>query len=448
MDGGDALSLAFRNGVLHRVPEYLQTLEIMSRSATWAVSVVEETVCDLAQAQTWESVNEALGRQSVMVRDVVSRPVGHWQLRNADHSVLSGLHPLPFCTPLGDACHDARAWREGGTPPTTLVRSAKPVATNPSALLWESPPARTARISGSSGELSALEELIARRSANISPRGKLTASLVEALTALLQREGSKEERLAEALRSANEAASACTVAQPLCGTAAISLWSAAPHQFMALAQRCSLIVCKAASAIVRCMSAKERWEEAERLLSSAAVSAKELLVQCRSRSSTSSDKGEAEEIVPGSMFGLGCCGIPWLWAVLHDFFPIVIPVVLWCCSSLPKSGGKKAKEGQEALHATRVAVKALLGALQTSLADIEADLTSAQQSDGGALLAEPTPGSGSDEVLKLTSVPGFVACHQRVRGALLETHRRHLATLREAVNSRLTLLRSQGTFKP
>jgi len=104
-DGGDALGLAFRNGVLHRIPEYLQALESMNRSTMWAVSVVEETVCDLAQAQSQEAINEALGRQSVMIRDVVGRPVGHWQLRNTDRCVLSGLHPLPFCTPLGDVRH-------------------------------------------------------------------------------------------------------------------------------------------------------------------------------------------------------------------------------------------------------------------------------------------------------------------------------------------------------
>jgi len=333
-----------------------------------------------------------------------------------------------------------------------LVRSAKPVAINSSALFWEDLPAGLAGASGSSGELSALEELIARRSTNISSHVKLTASLVEALSALLQRDGSKEERLAEALRSANEAASACTTTQPSCGAETSSLWSPGPNQFVALAQRCTLTACEAASAVVHCMSAKERWEEAERLLSSTAKSAKELLARCRSSSSTSSDKegnaGVAVEMVPGITFGLGCCGIPWLWALLHDLLPILIPVVLWCCSSLPKAGGKKAKEGQEALHATRVALKGLLGALQTSLTEIEADLAAAQQSDGGALLTEPTPNSGSEEVLKLTSVPGFMARHQRVRGALLETHRRHLATLREAVTSRLTLLRSQGTFKP
>merc|ERR1712008_359696 len=38
-DGGDALSLAFRNGVFHGVPEYLQALESMNCSAMWAVSV-------------------------------------------------------------------------------------------------------------------------------------------------------------------------------------------------------------------------------------------------------------------------------------------------------------------------------------------------------------------------------------------------------------------------
>jgi len=281
---------------------------------------------------------------------------------------------------------------------------------------------------------------------------KFTASLVEALSALLQRDGSKEERLAEALRSANEAAAVFTMAQPSCGAATLSLWSPGPIQFMALAQRCTLKVCEAANSVVHCLSAKERWEEAERLLSSAAKLAKELLGRCRSSSSTSSDKegnaGAAAETVPGITFGLGCCGIPWLWALLHDLLPILIPVVLWFCSSLPKAGGKKAKEGQEGLHATRVALKGLLGELQTSLKDIEADLATAQQSDGGTLLTEPTPDSGSEEVLKLTSVPGFMTRHQRVRGALLETHRRHLATLREAVTSRLALLRSQGTFKP
>jgi len=451
-DGGDVLTLAFRNGVLHRIPEYLQALESMNRSAMWAVSVVEETVCDLAQAQTQEAINEALGRQSVMIRDIVGRPLGHWQLRNTDRCVLSGLHPLPFCTPLGDVRHNACVWLDGSAPPTTLVRSVKPVSINSSALFWEDPPAGTAEASGSVDELSALEELIARRSTNSSSHVKLTASLVEALSALLQRDGSKEERLASALRSANEAASAFTMTQPSCGAATLTLWSLGPDHFLAHAQRCTLTACEAANAMVLCIAAKERWEEAERLLSLAATSAKELLVRCRSSSSTSSDKegnaSAAAEMVTGIAFGLGCCGIPWLWALLHDLLPILIPVVLWCCSSLPKAGGKKAKEGQEALHATRVALKGLLGALQTNLTEIEADLAAAQQGDGGTLLTEPTLHSGSEEVLKLTNVPGFVTRHQRVRGALLETHRRQLATLREAVTSRLALLRTHGTFKP
>merc|ERR1712218_322507 len=74
-DGTEAISMAFHNGVYQRVPEYIESLDLVSRSANWGRAVVEDVLCEVGQAQTWDAIVECLSRQGVMLSMIASRPI-------------------------------------------------------------------------------------------------------------------------------------------------------------------------------------------------------------------------------------------------------------------------------------------------------------------------------------------------------------------------------------
>mmetsp|Transcript_16174 Transcript_16174/g.50500 ORF Transcript_16174/g.50500 Transcript_16174/m.50500 type:complete len:1049 (-) Transcript_16174:38-3184(-) len=449
-DGGDALSMAFHSGVLHRVPEYLESLTRMGRSALWGRAVVDEVLCDLGQSQTWDALTECLFRQSVLVSAIASKPAGHWVLGNQDRGVLSSLHPLPLSAPTGGtmAAPTSRA-----TWPTTLVQGGRSPAVSSSAMVWR---AGEAAAPERQADVSALEEVLGR-SGGVAASPRHLAALLEGLCALL-REGACEERLVAALSTAREALQAAGgdsaaesrgVAAALAdmaaerdgpGNGATGLWSSWAVRFAIHASSGALEAMEAALQVVRCIAAKEPWDRAEAKLARLAEAAEALLRFA----------GAAAEDLGRSPFALGGCGARCVWALLHRCLPVLIPASLWCCTAMPKAGsGKKAKEGQEALHASRVGLRNLLSTLQTGLIEIQESLASVHNADAGTLFALPTGGTeGLPGQFTLEDLPELVKHREHARELLLEAHKRHLQALRDAAGARLALLRSRGAFRP
>jgi len=143
-------------------------------------------------------------------------------------------------------------------------------------------------------------------------------------------------------------------------------------------------------------------------------------------------------------FATGSYGVPCCWAVLHHCCTVLLPVALWCCSALPKAGsGKKAKEGQEALHATRVGLRNLFSALQTSFNELQEFLA---VSFNELHLAAPPEDVRGDLVVE--GLAELKKHREQTRTLVTESHKRHLQALRDAVGLRLILLKSRGAFKP
>ncbi|CAK0854402.1 unnamed protein product [Prorocentrum cordatum] len=117
-------------------------------------------------------------------------------------------------------------------------------------------------------------------------------------------------------------------------------------------------------------------------------------------------------------------------------------------TALPKAGGKKAKEGQEALHAARVALRGLLSALQGGLGDLQADLAAACDADDAVLLPRSEEGATESSLAALKDTSELEGLRAKARETLLDSHRKHLRELREAVAARLALVKSKGGFKP
>lgn len=156
----------------------------------------------------------------------------------------------------------------------------------------------------------------------------------------------------------------------------------------------------------------------------------------------------ADEAPICTPFTLGHRGVHQLWAFLRICVTLFIPVALWCCSSLPKAGtGKKQKEGQESLHATRVALRNLLATLQGALTDLAADLSVVLAADSASLFPEASR-SSEVKLSALNALDNFARFREQVVATLLESHQKHLHALKEAVSTRLALLKVKGAFKP
>lgn len=476
-DGGDALSMAFQSGVLHRVPEYLESLWRMGNSVLWGRAVVEEVLGDLGQSQTWDAVTESIGRQGVLVSMIASKPMDQWVVGNQDRSVLSSLHPLPLATPIGEASSQSSRSRSKAVWPTTLVQATRSAAVNSSALVWNVGP-EADKANGPApdhqAEPSAIEELLGR-TGGATARLRLSASVLEALLAILQGEGAREERLAASLLAAREALEAtgggsssssteggASIAAAMAGLAAKNSagqgpWSPVPAGYAVQASASALEACEVAQLVLQCASAKEPWEKAEAKLTSLIEAVKALvgfahgvpLNAAQEGAEDGSTEKEEQSAISGQVFALGGHGVPCIWAFLQHSTSVLIPVALWCCTALPKAGsGKKAKEGQEALHATRIGLRNLLSALQSGLSALQASLASAQTSDAGVQFEAPAANAeGFPGNLAVEDLPEFMKRREQARAMILEARKRHLQALRDSVGVRLALLKSR-TFKP
>eukprot|EP00931_Biecheleriopsis_adriatica_P067946 TRINITY_DN41_c1_g1_i1.p1 TRINITY_DN41_c1_g1~~TRINITY_DN41_c1_g1_i1.p1 ORF type:complete len:1105 (+),score=282.47 TRINITY_DN41_c1_g1_i1:439-3315(+) len=464
-DGNEALGAAFHKGVLPRAPEYVDSIAQVSQSLMWGRAVVEETASDVGSATSWDSLVEVLGRRHRILSFIAGRPTEHWVLRNQDRALLNGLQPLQLLRPVGGMSASSTTQDSDGSSSSSKLR-VSPRFVSSFAMAWggstsaAGPPPAFRR-----GERGAAEELL-----HLGQEGapaaqlRLLASMLQLLGLLVHRDGPTEDLVSQAIDSARSALGelfspgkcpevkdvAARFSQLLAedSGSSSSCWSGAVAEVRALSLSCGFAACEAPALVLRCCSGKEAWERvAERFdaLSAAVSAIGNCLHQAPGGNADFAPPPRRAESCPARPFCLGCFGVPWLWSLLSGCLSVLIPSALWCSTALPKAGaGKKVKEGQEALHASRVALRNLLQALQATLGDLQADLSGAE-----ALLPTPAEECKLPEVAALAVMPEVFAQLRKEAGdKVLDSHRKQLKMLNEALGQKILLLKSRGAFKP
>lgn len=150
--------------------------------------------------------------------------------------------------------------------------------------------------------------------------------------------------------------------------------------------------------------------------------------------------------IPGvHLFSVLDRGLPMIWEVLSGPMAVLVPIVLWCCGALPKVSGKKTKEGQDRLLAVRQGLRALIGALQTALTDIQASL--ADDTLGFSRISQDVPPSSLSTSIARLTISGFAECRQRLLVDIVDGQRKQLLVARQFVGDRLALVKTKATFK-
>eukprot|EP00930_Biecheleria_cincta_P050061 TRINITY_DN35243_c0_g1_i1.p1 TRINITY_DN35243_c0_g1~~TRINITY_DN35243_c0_g1_i1.p1 ORF type:complete len:1067 (-),score=254.97 TRINITY_DN35243_c0_g1_i1:13-3213(-) len=480
-DGGEALAAAFLKCVLPRAIEYVDSISQANKSLMWGRAVAEEAVLELATAGTWEAVLESLSRQARMVDSVAEKPTEYWVSRTQDRALLNGLQRLPSTTAAGGMLEVGKTAGE-----VRKLRS-RPRSVSSFALAWHLPPSPSSSAPRAPqlrrGEQGAADELL-HGGLEGSPAAQLrfSSSLLQLLGALAPARNATgglpaEETLAaplEAARAAlaelcsssgSEVPSSCSnlpaaaarlaAEESVCLSA--SCWSSVCAKFRCLACSLGLAAGEIPELLLRCVNGKEAWEKlAERLESLGACA--QQLANSLAPSQASLDDGKAADgsFNPPSRtecsrrpFAVGCFGLPWLSAFLSDSLAFLIPVLLWCMTSLPKAP-KKPKEGQEGLQTSRQALKTCLQAVQAGLSNVQAELAGAAPAQVADLWSsrEPVELPEVSALVGSACPEGFVRLRAEAECQLLEAHRKQLSTMHEALGQRLVLLKSRGAFKP
>lgn len=294
--------------------------------------------------------------------------------------MLSGWQPLPLCSPLGaEASHTSGStWRNGGPAPTALVRSGRCYASNSAASIYdpatEEPRPKPLLPSAQSGKASSSDQGAVEELLNIgleySPSWlKHISSLLLAIHGLLKRdvaivaEGMQAARLtldADGIEApsfeapiANNDAAAETSAGNHVFSPALP-WCIVPPDFRALVRQGAVASGEVGFLVLQSSDFGEAWDRVERGLVIITTMVRRCVDAIRE---IPSNGAEASAAGP---FSAMSHGVPMLWLFLNEFAMVLIPVVLWCTTTMPKGSGKKAKEGQEALHTARVATKNFL----------------------------------------------------------------------------------------
>lgn len=418
-DGDEALALAYNGSSLHRSAEYLESLQLRARSLIWGRALVEETFCELGQAQTWEAVLEALSRQGILIDGVKARADDYWSQRSQDRNILFGLHPLPLCTPLGMSGFSAQAWRRpgGGIVPTASLQGSHTEGLSSAVVLWGQPLGEAAPSTSSRHQPSLVEEQMVRGLQFSPAELTLSAAMLSLLAALLRPEGANAEQALAALGVVRASADRAGLVAEV---------GAVGETARRRALRLAVAACEVAGAALRSTAGEEPWELTEGRL--AAVTAE--VAAMAAALATKAGSGAAP-------FAFGCrASTEALWAWLHSGLTVVLPLASGLTTVFPKVGKKK--DGSEGLHATRVALRSLLAALQTAFADVQLLLASALQAP-----APDLPDSGL-----LSSLAGGPERRAAAARDAVEAHRRHLRKLQETVAGRAALLKARGAFKP
>lgn len=423
-DSADAITLAFRTGIYNRIPEYVDTLTKVSKSILWGRAVVEEALFDLSQAPTFDGLVESFAKHSLLLARVAKIEANSWEVRNQDRGLFDGMRILPLCTPLGSSPFFSTARR------SSFMMGA--------ALAWETPPGPCTGATSSSFAQSAAESLLLE-GLRLSPgsRLRLTSSILWASSLLLQHGVASRDRLAQALAGASQAFTELGMdvdgdLQQIGVLPLLCPW------------RCAFAVCQAAESIAHAVSSSDpSWTFAESKLNAATAYVQTAVGRLRTDvggdtpalelSTALADGGEIMKLV---------------WGFINACAAALLPVACWCTTVLPKAGsGKKVKEGQEGLHAVRVALRNLLSVAQSTLAEIHAGLCAAPTSCHelrGGLWARPAELRDvlASEAVRAAEVRGWL------RASISEGHARLLLETAEAVGFQLALLKSRGAFKP
>lgn len=466
-DGLEALHATLQNGVFHRTPEYLEALRCASRSILWGRAVVEEILCEMGQAQTWEALIDALSRQGVLLSTIMNKGPDSWVMRNQDRQLLNGLSPLPVCNPLGGANFWAESTPSGVHGSFGSLWSPRAVGSSAPAIGGCQDVARMLGDTTTSITNSAVEELLV--SSTCTPEQlRLVAALLCSLATLLQKDVTSEQQLNQlscnSLPIAHASAAEAGIDIVLDSTGATSEAldvmfrqllgeSTSRHVmpkrvglmiFMNLSLQCALVACDASQIILNCIHGQEVWERAEAQVSTIHNMISKLVVCIHGQGHPTEG-----ECVGDFLFGIGHRSLPWLWVLVHNCLAIVLPVTLWCCGILPKAGaGKKVKEGQESLHATRVALRNLVSTMQVALTELHVDLGKAMKVNFVAAVWPLERYGSIADIPVLAHLPGLEATRRQVCNTAAEAHSKHLLALQEAVACRLALLKSRGPFKP
>jgi len=406
-DGDEGVYNAFSGSSLHRATEYLEALWVGQRSLQWARAVVDESLAEVGQAQTWETLLDNLAKHPFFFQHIQGCEPEHWDRRNQDRLLLNALNPLPLTSPSGISSFSSQAWRSGDAVPTLSLQGHPTAAVCSAAPIWRT--AKKAEVKVPQYSRSAAEELLYRGSDFPAARTKMFAAMLSLLSSALAESANAAE-----VSSALEAVTAAATR--------LSLKEESP------ADRClklAMVACEATNETLRCCSAEGDWAQVEQRLTHLNEKIPAIV----------------KEIELGSQFDISTReALEFIWTFLHSCASIVVPVAAWMTTALPKVG-KKAKEGSEQLVQTRATLKTLLGTLQTTLADLQLSLASAS-----AKMALDGETSGESVLEALGSEA------QELRMKLvkqsLEAYRGHLQKLQDSIAARISLLKSRGPFKP
>ncbi|CAE7256093.1 unnamed protein product [Symbiodinium natans] len=309
----------------------------------------------------------------------------------------------------------------------------------------------------------AADELL-HGAANPAAEVAFAGSTLQVVGILACKDGPAEDRLSRSIESARAAFAelwdggnpdlepATASMKEALQSSDCSCWSQASSCFRRSLSACSFAACEFALLVMKCSSGTESWlQPAKRLeaLSTALSSAVQALHEapddfvppprCDNGDGDdgTSDKGRWRPFVVGS-FGQACLG-SMLTCLL-----ILIPVAVWSTQVLPKSGSKKAKAGQEDLHACRTALKDFLQALLRAT-ELQSDAVAAAKKDASELLPQrPSTVAAS---LSGPALEQFEALRTEMEAAILETQRKQLKGLGDMLGQRSALLKSRGAFK-
>jgi len=224
-------------------------------------------------------------------------------------------------------------------------------------------------------------------------------------------------------------------------------WLREREGFEDRAWHCAFLACEAALEVLR-SCASGVWEPVELRFATLSELFRDLVNdisgQCAhgGAGANGADGADSASKAPefrGTFQPLGQ-GVLGLAALLRSL-AVAIPALLWCCTGLPK-GAKKAKEGQEALHSARVALRGLLSAVLAGLTDLQTALS--QQLKAKAV---PTWDTRVPEIAALRELPELSKFREQVRSTLMEAHSGHLQALRDSMAARLALLKTRSSFK-
>jgi len=220
------------------------------------------------------------------------------------------------------------------------------------------------------------------------------------------------------------------------------LWaSRCSQRFLSQCSLCGFLACESGQVVLDCLEGKQKWEQFEQRTRMMI----DLLALCMEPLKWAME-GTCASAAPAAAHPFSAIdhGLPMIWEIISGPIAVLVPVVMWCCNTLPKVSGKKAKEGQEGLLAARQGLRSLLNAIQSALGDIHIGL--AIDKSSFSQLQQECLDSTSSAIGRL-EIPGYKECRQRILVAVADGQFKQLLGARQVIGDRLALVKSKSTFK-